>query len=66
LDIGPGELLVVLVIVLLLFGSKKIPELARSIGQAIHELRAGASESSEGGDRDLTPRTGPAAGGGGA
>jgi len=39
--IGIQELLVVLVIVLILFGGKKLPELSRSIGEAIRELRRG-------------------------
>lgn len=39
--IGIPELLVVLVIVLILFGGKKLPELSRSIGEAIRELRRG-------------------------
>ncbi len=43
LDIGTPELLIVLVILLLLFGSKKLPELSRSIGQSLHELRKGMS-----------------------
>jgi TatA/E family protein of Tat protein translocase len=38
-DPGPAELLVVLVVVLLVFGSKKLPELARGLGEAVHELR---------------------------
>jgi sec-independent protein translocase protein TatA len=35
------ELIIVLLIVLLLFGSKKIPELARSIGQSVREVKKG-------------------------
>ncbi len=35
------DLIIVLVIILLLFGAKKLPELARSIGQAGHEVRKG-------------------------
>ena len=35
------ELLVVLVIVLVLFGGKKLPELARSIGTSVREVRKG-------------------------
>jgi len=35
------ELLVVLVIVLVLFGGKKLPELARSIGLSVREVRKG-------------------------
>lgn len=38
------ELLLVLIIVLVLFGGKKIPELSRSIGQAIKEIRKGFIE----------------------
>lgn len=40
---GP-ELLVILVIVLLLFGARKLPELARSVGQSARELRRGFEE----------------------
>jgi sec-independent protein translocase protein TatA len=35
------DLVVVLLIVLLLFGAKKIPELARSLGQSAREIRKG-------------------------
>ncbi len=38
------ELILVLVIILLLFGGKKIPELSRSIGQSIKELRKGFTD----------------------
>ena len=39
--IGIQELLVIFLILLLLFGGKKLPELSRSIGEAIKELRKG-------------------------
>ncbi|TAK89294.1 twin-arginine translocase TatA/TatE family subunit [Patescibacteria group bacterium] len=35
------ELLIILLIVLILFGGKKIPELARSIGTSVREVRKG-------------------------
>ena len=38
------ELIVVLLIVLVLFGGKKIPELARNIGQSIREVKKGFTE----------------------
>ncbi len=38
-NIGAPELIVILVILLLLFGAKKLPELARSIGSSAKELR---------------------------
>lgn len=37
----PEEILLVILIILLLFGAKKIPELARSIGQSAREVRKG-------------------------
>jgi len=41
--IGP-DILIILVIVMVLFGSAKIPKLARSLGQASHEFRKGLGE----------------------
>jgi sec-independent protein translocase protein TatA len=35
------ELLIVLVIILVLFGAKKLPELARSVGESVREVRKG-------------------------
>ena len=37
--LGTGELLVILLVVLILFGGKKLPELARSIGLGIREFK---------------------------
>lgn len=41
-SMGAGEILVVLVVALLLFGAKRLPSIARSIGQALEELRRAA------------------------
>jgi len=41
MDVGPAELMIVLVVALVLFGGKKIPELARSLGQAKNEFEKG-------------------------
>jgi sec-independent protein translocase protein TatA len=41
MDVGPVELLIVLAVVLLLFGSRKLPELAKGMGQAAKEFRSG-------------------------
>jgi sec-independent protein translocase protein TatA len=35
------ELVIILVIILVLFGGKKLPELSRSIGQSVKEIRKG-------------------------
>ncbi|MFD1587616.1 twin-arginine translocase TatA/TatE family subunit [Halorientalis brevis] len=44
---GGPELLVILLIAILLFGANKIPELARSSGQAIGEFQKGREEVEE-------------------
>jgi sec-independent protein translocase protein TatA len=41
MNIGPTELIIVLVIVLVLFGGAKLPQLARSLGQAQKEFKKG-------------------------
>jgi sec-independent protein translocase protein TatA len=41
--IGTPELVIILLIVLLLVGGRKLPELARSVGQSMQELRKGMS-----------------------
>jgi sec-independent protein translocase protein TatA len=46
-----SELLVILFIVLLLFGARRLPDLARSLGQSVKELRRASSDDEvEGGD----------------
>ncbi len=42
----PQELLIILVIVLVLFGGAKIPQLARNLGQAQKEFKKGIDEGS--------------------
>lgn len=43
-NVGPMELIIVLAVVLLLFGSTKLPKLARSIGEASQEFKKGVSD----------------------
>ena len=45
MNLGATELLIVLAIVLLIFGSTKLPKLARSMGQAKKEFEQGQVES---------------------
>ena len=44
MNLGRTELIIVLAIVLLLFGSTKLPKLARSLGQASKEFKKGVDE----------------------
>jgi sec-independent protein translocase protein TatA len=44
---GGLELIILLIIILLFFGAKRVPELARSIGVGARELKKGASEDDD-------------------
>jgi len=46
-DIGVGEIILILAVLLLLFGAKKLPELARSIGKSARALKDGMKEGME-------------------
>ena len=47
MDIGPGELMMVLVVVALLFGPGRIAKLGGELGTAIHEFRRGLKTAYE-------------------
>lgn len=57
---GGPEWLVILLIVVLLFGAKKLPELSRSVGQSITSFKKGVAESAEE-EADSTASTASAA-----
>ncbi len=44
MSLGFGEILVILFIVLLLFGAKRLPELAKGLGQGMREFKKATSE----------------------
>ena len=43
-SLGSGELIIILVILLVVFGGSQLPKLARSLGQAQKEFKAGVDE----------------------
>jgi|SRR5579885_23324 len=49
-SVGPFELIIILVVVLLLFGSTRLPKLAKSLGEASREFKKGVGD-------DDTPAT---------
>ncbi|MBB6498622.1 twin-arginine translocase TatA/TatE family subunit [Pedobacter cryoconitis] len=49
LNMGGSEIMLILVVVLLLFGGKKLPELARGLGQGIRDFK----DASEGVKREI-------------
>ena len=42
--IGTSELLIALVVALIIFGPRKLPELGRSLGQALHQVRSASAD----------------------
>lgn len=50
--LGIAELIVILLIILLIFGGKKLPELSKSVGQALREIRNGLTGDSENKKKD--------------
>jgi sec-independent protein translocase protein TatA len=43
-NLGAGEIILILLVILILFGAKKIPELARGIGKGMSEFKKGIKD----------------------
>ena len=59
MGLGAPELVIILVVVLLLFGSTRLPKLARSLGQASKEFKQGVGEGAKGETDEETRKPGP-------
>jgi sec-independent protein translocase protein TatA len=46
-NLGPMELIIILLIVILLFGGKKIPEIAKGLGKGIREFKTSMNGEDE-------------------
>jgi sec-independent protein translocase protein TatA len=46
-NVGPGEVILLLLLALLLFGPKRLPEIGRSLGRGIREFKDGMSTERE-------------------
>ena len=53
---GPLEIIIVLVIVLLLFGAKRLPELGRSLGTGMREFKSSVTSKNSGDDESENAR----------
>ncbi|MBQ9556342.1 MAG: twin-arginine translocase TatA/TatE family subunit [Muribaculaceae bacterium] len=47
LNLGTGEIILIVAVILLLFGGKKIPELMRGIGKGVKSFKQGMNEVEE-------------------
>jgi sec-independent protein translocase protein TatA len=54
-SIGPTELILILLIVIIIFGAKKLPDLGRSIGEGIKNFKKSVNEAKDS-DKDNTPK----------
>ena len=54
--LGMQELIIILVILLLLFGSTRLPQLARGMGKSIREFKKGIGEGGDDAEPDATRR----------
>ena len=45
LNLGTGELILIAVVILLLFGGRKIPELMRGLGKGVHSFKQGLQDA---------------------
>ena len=53
---GGAELIIILVVILLLFGSTRLPQLARGMGKSISEFKKGISEGEKDDERELAEK----------
>ena len=60
LGIGMPEAILILIVILLLFGGKRIPDLARGLGQSLSEFKKGRDTASKP-DEEEKPPVPPAA-----
>jgi sec-independent protein translocase protein TatA len=54
-NIGPMELIIVLVIALIVIGPKKLPEVGKSLGKGMREFKDSLSGDSRDEEEDVTP-----------
>lgn len=55
-NVGPLEIVIVLIIALIVFGPKRLPELGRSLGKGIREFRGSLGGDDDDDDDDTRPK----------
>jgi sec-independent protein translocase protein TatA len=54
-SIGPTELILILLIVIIIFGAKKLPDLGKSVGEGIKNFKKSMNEAKDD-NKDNTPK----------
>ncbi len=52
-NVGPGQIILIIILIVFLFGGKKIPEISRALGRSMAEFRKGREEA----ERELAEAT---------
>lgn len=60
-NIGPGEVILFLIIALVVLGPGKLPDVAQSLGKSVREFRKAATDISDAGKLDVPPPSAQAA-----
>ncbi|HAW52263.1 MAG TPA: twin-arginine translocase TatA/TatE family subunit [Flavobacteriales bacterium] len=55
--IGPWQVVIIIAIVILLFGAKKIPELMKGVGKGIREFKDATKEGSDDEDKNIEKKS---------
>jgi sec-independent protein translocase protein TatA len=55
MPVGPLELGIILVIIIIIFGVGKLPQIGGALGQGIREFRQSSRESEEGSNKETPP-----------
>lgn len=62
MNLGAPELILVVLVIILIFGAKRLPEIARSLGKAKNEFKRGLDEEEENAAKSVTAKESPQAG----
>jgi sec-independent protein translocase protein TatA len=55
-NLGWPELLIILLVIVVLFGARKLPDLARSLGKSLSEFKKGRNEATKPDSKDLVEK----------
>ena len=54
MSLGPWEIIIIFVVILLIFGGKKLPELARGLGEGIKEFKKASKDIKDEVDKSIS------------